>query len=257
MSDELAPEPVAEPVGSTDVGEANEIQNTPVLSIDEYANYHVPIKVDGEEISIPLTEAISGYQRQADYTRKTQELAQQRQELQFATAIQAALERDPASTIDLLANHYGISRQAAAEMVADNFGEDEDYDPQTAKRISRFEELQTQQEVEKEISRLQTRYEDFDVNEVVTAALRLGTTDLEGTYKQIAFDKFMAQKEIERMAVERQSQEENRIIESKRAASVIEGGSSATSNTTNEPMGAITSVQDAWFAAKSKLNANL
>jgi len=263
MSDELTPEPVTEPVGSTDVGEANETPSTPVLSIDEYANYHVPIKVDGEEISIPLTEAISGYQRQADYTRKTQELAQQRQELQFASALQAALERDPSATIDLLASHYGISRQAAADMVADNYGMDEDYDPQTAKlreidqRISRFEEMQSQQEIEKEISRLQTRYEDFDVNEVVTAALRLGTTDLEGTYKQIAFDKVMAQREIQRMAAEKQSEEEQRIIEAKRAASIVDGGSSATSSTTNEPMGPITSVYDAWVAAKSKLNANL
>jgi hypothetical protein len=35
----------------------------------------VTVKIDGKEEKIPLKEAIAGYQRQADYSRKTQELA--------------------------------------------------------------------------------------------------------------------------------------------------------------------------------------
>lgn len=38
----------------------------------------VTIKVDGKEIEVPLSELKSGYQRQADYTRKTMEVAEQR-----------------------------------------------------------------------------------------------------------------------------------------------------------------------------------
>lgn len=36
------------------------------------------VKVDGEEIEVEYGELVNGYQRQADYTRKTQELAEQR-----------------------------------------------------------------------------------------------------------------------------------------------------------------------------------
>jgi hypothetical protein len=72
------------------------------LSVEEYSNHRVPVKLDGEELQVPLSEAIAGYQRQADYTRKTQELSQQRDQFQFASALEAALERDPAATIDML-----------------------------------------------------------------------------------------------------------------------------------------------------------
>lgn len=41
----------------------------------------VTAKVDGEEVEIPLSEAVQGYQRQKDYTRKTQELSEQREEV--------------------------------------------------------------------------------------------------------------------------------------------------------------------------------
>ena len=41
----------------------------------------VSVKIDGEEQEIKLSELRNGYQRQADYTRKTQELSQQRQEV--------------------------------------------------------------------------------------------------------------------------------------------------------------------------------
>lgn len=40
------------------------------------------VKVDGEEIEVPYKELVDGYQRQADYTRKTQELAVQRREIE-------------------------------------------------------------------------------------------------------------------------------------------------------------------------------
>ena len=57
------------------------------------------VKVDGEEIEVDLDELISGYSRQSDYTRKTQELASQRSEMeklqqQWASEIsQAQAER--------------------------------------------------------------------------------------------------------------------------------------------------------------------
>lgn len=42
----------------------------------------ISIKIDGEEQEVRLSELRNGYQRQADYTRKTQELARQRGEVE-------------------------------------------------------------------------------------------------------------------------------------------------------------------------------
>jgi hypothetical protein len=260
MSDELVTTPSVEPEGSPVTESVSESPNTPILSVEEYSNYRVPIKLDGEDLEVPLSEALAGYQRQADYTRKTQELAQQKEQFQFATALQSALDNDPAATIDLLSKHYGISRQAVSEMIAD--GEDFDsLDPteqkyrELDKRLASFEDYQSKQEIEREVQRLKSKYEDFNINEVVTSALRLNSTDLEGTYKQIAFDKMMAKAELERQAREVQQQKENSLLESKRQASVVSGGSSATASTTSESFEPITSVAEAWAAAKRSMGA--
>lgn len=49
-------------------------------------NYKVKVKVNGVETEIPFAELRNGYQRQADYTTKTQELADQRKEVQSQAA---------------------------------------------------------------------------------------------------------------------------------------------------------------------------
>jgi hypothetical protein len=40
------------------------------------------VKVDGKDVTVKLSEALAGYQRTADYTRKTQEVALQRQQIE-------------------------------------------------------------------------------------------------------------------------------------------------------------------------------
>ena len=263
MSDELvtqATEPVLESTGSTETSVNTEAPDTPTLSVEEYSNYRVPIKVDGEELQVPLTEAIAGYQRQADYTRKTQELSQQREQFQFASALSEALENDPKATIDLLSQHYGISRAQAQQMVQD--AEPEYLDPTEARyrdldqRIASFEDYQSQQAIEREIQGLQTKYSDFDVKEVVTTALRMGTDDLEGVYKQIAFDKMVAKARTAEAAQQHQQKVEDGVLEAKRVASVVSGGASATASTTNESFVPITSVAEAWEAAKRQMGAS-
>lgn len=265
MSEEFAPVSDVEPtveVGSPDSSEVSQSPDVPVLNVDEYSDYRIPVKLDGEELQVPLSEAIAGYQRQADYTRKTQELAQQREALQFASTLQAALENDPAGTLELLSRHYGISKAQAAEMVSDMGDSYEDVDPVERKmreldqRIAQFEEYQSQQEIEREIGRLKSKYQDFDTNEVVNAALKANTTDLEAVYKQIAFDKFMKQRELEAAASQHQQLKESKIVEAKREAAVVEGGASATQSTTTDSFEPITSLADAWATAKRQLNAN-
>jgi hypothetical protein len=72
--------------------EQNEVED----EVQQPTSYRV--KIDGEEVEVTLDELQSGYSRQQDYTRKTQELAQQRkiieqqqQELAQRDAIYAQL----------------------------------------------------------------------------------------------------------------------------------------------------------------------
>lgn len=52
----------------------------------------VTVKIDGKEQQIPLKEAIAGYQRQADYSRKTGALAEMRKQIE-QEASQVMMER--------------------------------------------------------------------------------------------------------------------------------------------------------------------
>jgi hypothetical protein len=56
------------------------------------------VKVDGKEVSITLKEALAGYQRQADYTRRTQEAAEVRRAAEAEHA-QARTARDQYSQV--------------------------------------------------------------------------------------------------------------------------------------------------------------
>ena len=40
------------------------------------------VRVNGEDVDVTLDEALKGYQRESDYTRKTQQLAEQRKQLE-------------------------------------------------------------------------------------------------------------------------------------------------------------------------------
>lgn len=51
----------------------------------------------------------------------------------------------------------------------------------------------------------------------------MNTTDLEGVYKQLAFDKIVAQSKLEAAAKERLKQADDGVLEAKRAASVVSG----------------------------------
>ena len=234
--------------------------DAPVLDIDEFADHYVTVKVDGEEVRVPLSEAVAGYSRQADYTRKTQELAEQRQQLQWASAIQAALENNPAQTIDLLASHYGISRAEAKEMADEWSTESEWVDPVDAKmseldkRIRAFEEQQAYAKLERDVQALQSKYgEDFNPQEVVSTALAQGTTNLEAVYKQIAFDRVAAKAEAATKLAASKAAQEKEVIDAKRNAGVVSSGSSAKA--AKEETGPIRSIADAWNAAKRQYGA--
>lgn len=222
------------------------------LSSEDYADKYVRVTIDGEEVEVPFGEAVSGYQRQADYTRKTQQLAEERKSVQFASAIQQALDNDPNATIDLLKNHYNLNE-------IDSFEEDDIFaDPmekqyrQLDSRLKSFEDQQSLNELERNLNNLQQKYgEDFDANDVVAQALAMGSTDLESVYKQSAFDRMYSREQASRQVAANKAKQEQGIVQAKRSSSVVTGGSSAQgSSVDSQP---ISSLRDAYTAAKQQL----
>ena len=73
---EVETETTEEPEESEEGAEEGEAEAEPKLEADEGQTY--PITIDGEVKQVPLAELASSYLRQADYTRKTQALSDER-----------------------------------------------------------------------------------------------------------------------------------------------------------------------------------
>ena len=258
--------PQADPVVDGQVGDVggtpDVADDAPILNVEEFSDHHVTVKVDGQDVKVPLSEAVAGYSRQADYTRKTQELAEQRQQLQWASAIAQALENDPKQTINLLQTHYGLSKaeaQQVANQATAEAQESEWADPVEARvkelddRIRQFEEDRAYQQLQQEVARLQTTYgDDFNPQEVVSQALATGSTNLEAVYKQIAYDRLVQKIQAGEQANQIVQDQNQQVVDAKREASFVEGGASAN-GPSDVPVGKIGSIHDAWALAKNQM----
>ena len=247
--------PIAETVGqaevSTEIGEAPEV-STDYFAWDEYADKPVKLNVAGEEIDVPLKEALAGYQRQADYTRKTQELSEQRKQVQFGVALQEALQNDPKSTLELLKQHYGLEEQQSSEdeLLLDPV---EKQYRQLESRMKAFEQEKAMRDLEKTVELLSRKYGDaFDADEVIAKALATGNSNLEAVYKQTAFDRIFEQSLTASQLKAKKAEEEQAIVQAKREATVVSKGASAKSaDVSSKP---VTTLRDAFELAKRQVN---
>ncbi len=118
-TEETQDEPLEEEVleEESEVEEESEEEELDEDEVEEEPEVYA-VKVDGEELEVSLDELVNGYSRQSDYTRKTQELASQRDEMtqlqqQWASEIsQAQAERQ--QYIDAL-GHFVQNSMAGLE----------------------------------------------------------------------------------------------------------------------------------------------
>lgn len=214
----------------TDVSDTDDV----VISPDTGNKF---VLSDGSEVT--LDELERGYLRQSDYTRKTQDLSRQRDELAQAEQLLRALESDPKSTLEALQRHL------IGEFDEDGF---EDLDPveQELREHRAFIEQQraatVQYEVEAELAGLAEQYGDFDWNAVLEFAVNREIPDLEAAL-------LLYNKQVERESTRQQANQ--RALQAKRGAPPVARGSRAQ-GTVSESV-EINSVMDAWQAAKREL----
>lgn len=263
-------EEVSDPVGEAPESGQAEAEGTPTeveyIDVDEYADRMVRIKVDGDEIEVPFREAVQGYQRQSDYTRKTQELAAQRQEVEQLRILANALQNNPQETIQFLQRQFGVAGaqgmvDAANAQAASDVGEPDPVDSRLAAlepRLQAFERYQAEQQLNATLSGLQSKYgDDFVADEVLSAAVEWGVTraeDLEAVYKQMAFDRVyaarLAQNEVqERDARERAAREAAKTD----LGNTVNTGPSAAVSSTATADATYSTVFEAFEAAKAEL----
>jgi hypothetical protein len=219
-----------------------------IFDFAEVGDKFVKLQVDGQEVTVPIKEALAGYQRQADYTRKTQELSEQKKQLQYAAALQEALQNNPAETVKLLQQQLGLDIQPEEEDVW--------VDPATAavkdleKRLIAFEQKQAMDELSRTIDSLTSKYgNDFDADEVVSKALAIGSNDLEAVFKQIAFDKIYSKASE---ANKKLADEQARLDAKRGQAGLVTSATSSKATAVPKPAQPKT-VQEAYEAAKKIL----
>lgn len=231
--------------------DASNPSDTPVeVSGSEGAADTYSIMVDGNEMSVSLDELRNGYQRQSDYTKKTQALAAERDRLAQAESIIHALETDPEATLKTLGDAFGFGQDN------DPFSDDErmsDIDPDEA-RIRKIEaavDIQQktfrQQELQKELNTLRDKYGDVDENALFTHALRGNISNLETAYKDMTYSNLM-----EKLS---SKSADDDIVAQKRAASVVSDGGSAAGSTQPQRVEKVSSIRDAFLLAKEQLQS--
>ena len=208
------------------------------------------VKIDGEEQKVSLEELQNGYQRQADYTRKTQEIAAERERLLQAEAIVSALEKDPVGTLDTLARSFNVNNPVTNQIDDSEYEQDptERKLAELENKIAAQEQVQRVQRIEREVNTLQEKYGEFDRQELLNHALKNGIPNLEAAYTHMRFNEV-------KTTADKLSQEQE-ITNKKREAAVVTPGGSTQSGTESEPTPEVSSLRDAFALAKKQLSNN-
>lgn len=106
-------------------------QPTETTAAEEKRKYRV--KVDKEELEVDEDELIKGYSRQADYTRKSQTLAEERKALEAQRAAKVELDKvyietvAKAHTLKQKMDEYGYAEMTAADWRAEQQRDPDNY----------------------------------------------------------------------------------------------------------------------------------
>jgi len=256
VSDAPAGDPVpgdiAEAVEQTnDAGDAS-ISETPeapprqYVEIDDPDNRFTRVRVADEDIEVPYSELVKGYSRTADYTRKTQELAQQRQEAELGLQLQRALQANPQATIRYLAEQAGVAlpttqQPAAAE--PDEYSDPLEREIQSERQArqaleQRINQREMDERVDRTVSSLRSQFNatDDDIREVIQVAManNYPVDALPMIYKAITLDKLQARVTAANAAkAERDATETRRKAAAATASQVISAGTNGSNGLTN------------------------
>lgn len=131
-----------------------------------------------------LKEFRNGYLRQSDYTRKTQELARQREEAQDALELYNYLRENPQMVNALMQMDNGANQQVIQRATPE------------ASMMQQIIHTQKAMEIEMKLNELKGKYgNDIDEVALFQKANQLKTNDLEFVYKALQYDNLLAERQ--------------------------------------------------------------
>lgn len=231
--DEQAPQDSAEPEGQPE---------KTYLDFSALEGQFARLKVGDEEIEVPATELPQWAMRQADYTRKTQELAQQREQLQFWQTVDQAMKANPAETLAYLQKQFGVDATSVEETDDDDTWVDpvekavqqklEAFQQQLAPVLEYTSRQQAIEYVDTVVKGMQQKYgDDFNVQEVLGECSQRGIEDpnlIEAVYRDMAAERFFAQQQALKTAgAQRQAEDANKRTAAQQAAAATGASGSA------------------------------
>ena len=235
-------------VGDTGVEAAEPsegVEEEPVrqyVEIDDPDNRYVRVRVDGEDVEVPYSEALKGYSREQHFTRNMQQVAQQRQEAEYGLRLQQALASNPELTLQILAQQHGLNLAQAQQAVA---AAEEEYADPLEREIAQerqarlaLEDRISQREADEQLDRalggLRNQFNPSheDLQQVVAAAyqLNLGVEALPLLYKAMQFDRINVRVQAARAEQQRQQAESARRTTAKTQASQAIGNRAGSGN---------------------------
>lgn len=246
-------EVVEETGAATDQPEGEVEQQRQYVEIDDPDNRFVRVKANEEELEVPYSELVKSYSREADYTRKSQEVAELRRQAEYGMRLQQALDANPQMTLRLLAESQGLTLAEAKQAIAAAEDEQQYQDPlerQQAEHARQLQELQQridQQEADRQLRdtvrglRDQYGLTDDDVNQVINVAYQqgLGIEALPLVWRAMAFDRIEAKAKAIRDREAQKQQETQKREAAKATASQVVTSSSGASQ------GALTNIRGA------------
>lgn len=148
------------------------------------------ITVDGEKVKVKQSELLSGYQRQADYTRKTQELAEQRRQVDaMMAALKVQQQAAPAPGQDkpdnAVKSEYDQAVAQAEKDLGLKPGDFNQFDPQHIFALQRVTSRVNAQQTVQQTTQAQVRQE---INQFVAEAQKDPLTPkIDESFNQYAF----------------------------------------------------------------------
>lgn len=233
---------------------------------DDLASKHVKIKVDGEEVSVSLSEALQGYSRTQDYTRKTQELSEQRKQADQALRLQQAFATNPGMTVRILAEQAGLpveeflnlSPQQQQQALSDEQQFDDPLERQLHEERqarlaleAKFEQRESDERLKHATDGLKQQFAatDDQVRAVVMQAYQqgYGIEAFPMIYQAMAFQ--ASQQVTAQQTAAQQAEEQRRRQAAAAASQAVSSGSGASGTTTQQPAGTYNSIREAVAAA--------
>lgn len=265
---EVSPD-TGETGGDTQITEASEAPPIEYHDFDDTQyQKHVKIERDGKEISVPLREALDGYNANSVATQRFQEASQLRQESEQAVRLQQAMQANPGLTIQFLAQQAGTTVQqflgmTEAQQVAatEANAEDEYADPlerqiaeeRTARMSlqSQFEQREADEQLLRAVGGLKSQFQidDDQARAVVGQALQMGAglEMLPMIYQSMAYQ--AGQQAQQQSASDQQAEQQRRSAAVAQQASVVSTAPSAVGTTTNVGDKTFSSIRDAVMGA--------